>query len=574
MFSGIGRWLLVNAFGTVAIVLPAIIVNPSKAQTFTVLHTFAPFGGRAPANLVRDAAGNLYGVDVDYVLKLDPAGNLTGLGPSSLALNPELVVDAAGNIYGTTPQGGLVNCFVTGPGLPITDVGCGTVFKLDPSGQKTVLYKFAGGNTGPDGAFPQWGLVRDTAGNLYGVTEGGGNNNCSFPGLAMGCGVVFKLDTTGHETILNNNGRGTGWVFDTAGDLYGIFGSSVYKLDKAGAFTILYTFAGRTDGGNPQGDLAIDSSGNLYGTTFIGGLSSCVTGGAAVGCGVVFKVDPSGKETVLYSFTGGSSDGANPKGGVVFDAADNIYGTTSKGGTANVGTVFKLDAIGTETILHDFTGRTDGGSPNPGVVLDPAGNLYGSAASGGDLSCGSGGCGVIFKIAPATPDFSISASALSPNAIRPGGSSTSTLSIAAVAGFSALVTLSCSVQPSPVQAPKCSISPGSVTPDTSATLTVTTTAPIRASKLVTGLFYALWLPLIGCVAVHMSGPKRKRRGAVLLLGCVLLAGLTFQTACGGGSTITDGGSPVTPAGTYTVTITGTDTSRSLQHSTTTTVTVQ
>jgi uncharacterized repeat protein (TIGR03803 family) len=558
-----------------ALVLLLIAVTSAQAQTFSVLHTFT--GGRPPKQLVRDAAGNLYGVNVDYVLKLDTAGNLSALGPSNLALNPELVIDPAGNLYGATPQGGLVHCFLTGPGLPIEDVGCGTVFKLDPSGHKTVLYNFSGGNTGPDGAFPNFGLVRDAAGNLYGSTSGGGSNSCFLTGLAMGCGVIFKLDTNGNETMLHNYGRATGLVLDTAGNLYGIDGASVFKLDKAGAFSHLYTFTGGTDGWDPRGDLAIDGAGNLYGTTYTGGLSSCITGGSAIGCGVVFKVDPAGKETVVYTFTGGSADGANPQGGVVLDAAGNLYGTTWQGGAASAGTVFKLDATGKETVLHDFTGGADGGSPNPGLVLDTAGNLYGSAASGGDLSCGAGGCGVIFKIAPTKPDFSLSAAAFSPSTIRAGGSSTSNLSIRAMAGFSGSVTLSCSVQPAPTRAPQCSISPGSVAPGTPATLTVTTTAPTRAfhSSAGSGFFYALWLPLIGCVAIRGCSPKSKQKVPALLLGCVLITGLMLQIACGGGSTISDGGgSSATPAGTYTVTITGTDASGSLQHSTTTTVTVQ
>jgi uncharacterized repeat protein (TIGR03803 family) len=566
------------------VVLSLVGTNMAQAQTFSVLHNFNT-SWQPPGTLVRDTAGNLYGVYADTVFKLDTAGNITVLsvfspvsgfgGLRGSGVNPDLVVDAAGNLYGTTPQGGLVHCFIDSAGR-IIDVGCGMVFKLDPAGQKTVLYNFNGPNLGNDGAFPNSRLVRDSASNIYGTTSGGGANDCSRPGIAMGCGTIFKLDTSGNETVLNNIAA-TGLVMDTAGNLYGIRGESIYKLDKIGAFTVLYAFTGGTDGYDPRGALAIDGSGNLYGTTYTGGLSSCMTGGT-VGCGVVFKVDPGGKETVLYSFTGGSSDGANPKGGVVLDAAGNIYGTTSQGGAANVGTVFKLDTTGTETVLHNFTSGTDGGNPSPGLVLDPAGNLYGSGKSSGNLSCGSGGWDVIFKIAPATPDFSLSSSTFSPNTISPGKSSTSTLSITGVAGFSSSITLSCSVQPSPVQAPQCSISPSSVTPGTPATLTVTTTAPTRAFHSGTGseLFYALWLPLMGFVAVRACGGRPKRTLASILLGCVLVTGLIFETACGGGSTRrnTGGGSLGTPAGTYTVTIAGADSSGSLQHSTTTTITVQ
>src|SRR5262249_13429685 len=286
--------------------------------------------------------------------------------------------------------------------------------------------------------------------NLYGSTDHGGAYTCELPGplpgVALGCGTVFKLDTGGTETILHNSFASPS-VLDAAGNLYGVVpGQSVFKLDKSGTYTDLYSFTSGTDGGNPREGLAIDGSGNLYGTTYIGGLSSCMTQGGAIGCGVVFKLDPNGKETVLYTFTGGSSDGANPNGDLVLDSSGNLYGTTSHGGTADVGTLFKLDPDGVETLLHDFTNGAGGGSPKSGVILDAAGNLYGSASTGGDPSCVSNGCGVIFKIAPAKPDFSISASAFSPNRISPGGSASSTLSITSVAGFSGNVSLSCSVK--------------------------------------------------------------------------------------------------------------------------------
>ncbi|HZP64151.1 MAG TPA: choice-of-anchor tandem repeat GloVer-containing protein [Terriglobales bacterium] len=293
---------------------------------------------------------------------------------------------------------------------------------------------------------------------------------------------------------------------------------SVFKLDKSGTATDLYSFTSGADGGNPQDGLAIDASGNLYGTTSIGGLSSCMTGGAAIGCGVVFKLDPNGKETVLYTFTGGSNDGANPNGDLVLDSSGNLYGTTSHGGTADVGTVFKLAPNGVLTILHDFTNGTDGGAPRSGVVLDAAGNLYGSASSGGgDPTC-SGGCGVIFKIAPAEPDFSISASALSPKTIRQGGSSSSTLSVTAVAGFNGNVSLSCSVQPTPALAPKCSISPNSVAPGNSAMLTVTTTGPsatLRANSTA-GWFYALSIPLMGLMVKNSGFPPGEEHSPIRL----------------------------------------------------------
>jgi len=571
-----------------ALVLLLIALTSGQAQTYTVL-----FSGQAQGSLVRDAAGNLYGVSGTTVFKLDTAGivtqlhtfpSLQGWGTTrGSGVNPDLVLDPAGNLYGTTPQGGLQNCFIqTSSGF--VDVGCGTVFKLDATGGLTMLYSFKGGNTGPDGAFASSGLIRDAGGNLYGSTDHGGAYNCSIPGvIALGCGTVYKLDTSGIETILGSNGYnpGSGLALDVAGDVYGVRGESILKLDKSGTYTVLYAFTSGTDGGNPQGGLAIDAAGNLYGTTNIGGLSSCMTGGAAIGCGVVFKVDPNGKETVLYTFTGGSSDGANPNGGLVLDSSGNIYGTTSHGGTADFGTVFKLDPNGVETLLHDFTNGADGGSPKSGVILDAADNLYGSASTGGDPSCGSSGCGVIFKIAPAKPDFSISASAFSPNRISPGGSASSTLSITSVAGFNGNVSLSCSVTPSSALAPKCSISPNPAMPANSVTLTVTTTGPSATlrSNFSSGLFYVLWLPLMSLVVkARPFGTKEKtqRNGltAGMLLGSILVVGLVLQIACGGGASSTTRLSNATPTGMYTITVTGADGSGSLQHSTTTTLTVQ
>jgi uncharacterized repeat protein (TIGR03803 family) len=575
--------LLASAF-----VLLLIAVTSAQAQTYTVL-----FNGQAGGSLVRDAAGNLYGVSGTTVFKLSTSGvvtqlhmfpSLQGWGTTrGSGINPDLILDPAGNLYGTTPQGGLQNCFIqTSSGF--VAVGCGTVFKLDAAGGLTTLYSFKGGNTGPDGAFVSSGLTRSAAGNLYGSTDHGGTYNCSVPGvIALGCGTGFKLDTSGNETILGSNGYnpGSGLVLDAAGNIYGVRGESILKLDKSGTYTVLYAFTSGTDGGNPQGSLAIDASGSLYGTTNIGGLSSCMTGGAAIGCGVVFKLDLNGQETVLYTFTGGSNDGANPNGGLVLDSSGNIYGTTSHGGSADFGTVFKLDPNGVETQLHDFTNGADGGSPKSGVVLDAAGNLYGSASTGGDPSCGSSGCGVIFKIAPAKPDFSISASAFSPNRISPGGSASSTLSITSVAGFSGKVSLSCSVKPSSALSPKCSITPNSVMPGNAATLTLTTTGPSGTlrSKFGSGLFYALWLPLMGLVVrTRPFGTKEKTRrngvAAGMLLGGILAISLVPQIACGGGASSTSRLSNGTPTGSYTITVTGADSSGSLQHSATTTVTVQ
>jgi len=151
----------------------------------------------------------------------------------------------------------------------------------------------------------------------------------------------------------------------------------------AQTLTVLYNFGGAADGGDPYASLIRDSAGNLYSTGGYGGTFFA---------GVVYKVDPEGKETVLYNFTGGA-DGAYPESPVVLDQAGNLYGTTTQGGSANAGVVFKLDPGGNETVLHNFTGGADGIIPAGGLTLDSAGNLYGTTGQGGIFNDG-----VVYKI--------------------------------------------------------------------------------------------------------------------------------------------------------------------------------
>jgi uncharacterized repeat protein (TIGR03803 family) len=254
-----------------------------------------------------------------------------------------LVRDGAGNLYGTTVYGGAFG------------YGDGTVFEVSASGAETVLYDF--GQSSSDGVLPQGGLVRDAVGNLYGTTTDGG---------ASGDGTVFRLSPTGKETVLES--------FDIS------------------------------DGWSPQGNL-IDGTGGLIGATLQGG------GGSAClhGCGTVFMVDEAGQETVLYSFAGAPADGADPTGSLLRDGAGNLYGTTAYGGQdtacdfsngTGCGTVFKLTPSGQETVLHGFSGGAGGAGPAAGLVEDSKGNLYGAAGFGGDRTCASGGCGVVFELSP------------------------------------------------------------------------------------------------------------------------------------------------------------------------------
>jgi len=275
--------------------------------------------------------------------------------------------------------------------------GLGTVFKVDTSGKETVLYSFTG--TGGDGAGPYAGLVLDTQDNLYGTTQYGGAN---------AWGTVFKVDTTGKETVLysftgtGGDGAGptAGLVRDAQGNLYGTTGGggangwgTVFKVDTTGKETVLYSFTGTGgDGAYPYAGLVRDAQGNLYGTT---------PGGGAYEYGTVFKVDTTGTETVLYSFTGTGGDGTRPYAGLVRDAQGNLYGTTAHSGNSNYyGTVFEVDTTGNETVLYSFTGTGgDGAYPVAGLVMDAQGNLYGTTQFGGDLACGApAGCGTAFKL--------------------------------------------------------------------------------------------------------------------------------------------------------------------------------
>jgi len=307
-----------------------------------------------------------------------------------------LIPDNAGNLYGTTSQGGTANA--------------GTVFELTPDGEdgwaETVLYSF---QTSSDGNFPYGAVVFDGAGNLYGTTMYGGST---------GYGTVYELTPA----------AGGGWTE-----------------------TVIHNFGDTGDGQYPQGALAIDAAGNLYGTTFAGGAHmKCDSSGDS--CGTVFEISPSGSgwtESVLYSF-GAHGDGHFPISAVTLDSSGNLYGTTMAGGRNKLGTVWQLSPSSRgwqETILHHFSNKGDGASPESDITLDDKGNLYGTTQStvfqlaqrdetwelhtlhtfrghsdglipsrrvvvgafgnvygstegGGSADCGGSGCGVIFRLSP------------------------------------------------------------------------------------------------------------------------------------------------------------------------------
>jgi uncharacterized repeat protein (TIGR03803 family) len=327
--------------------------------------------------------------------------------------NGGVVLDSAGNVYGTTPNAGLA----------------GVIYRLDGAGQETTLYTFPGA---AGGTHPEGGIIMDPAGNIYGTAGGGPANG----------GVLYKLDQAGKETVLHNftgdggalaldsagnlyggtwEGNGTifklspageyttlyefpggadgavavSLVLDPSGNIYGVGGGGVYdagvvfKLDASGAYAILHTFTGGSDGSLPNPGLILDSDGNLYGTTSEGGLGS----------GVIYKVPAGGQETVLFAFEGGSG-GGTPLWGVSRDSAGNLYGTAANGGyPSGNGVVFEFSAAGDYSVLYRFTGGADGSEPEGGVVVDAAGNLYGTASFGGS-GFGLSGNGVVFALAP------------------------------------------------------------------------------------------------------------------------------------------------------------------------------
>jgi uncharacterized repeat protein (TIGR03803 family) len=313
-----------------------------------------------------------------------------------------LVADSSGSLYGTTGAGGSsTNCNLGS--------GCGTVFMLtSPSWTETILYSFQGGSVG-DGSGPQSGLVFDSKGALYGATASGGK---------YGFGTVFKLTPpaqpggTWTESILysfNGGSAGSnpasGLIFDGTtlcgttpyggASGFGVIFKLTPKAKLPWTEAVLYNFTGLADGGRPYGGLVLDAK-SLYGTTLDGGPSSE---------GAIFKLTPGAKasepwtETVLHGFTGGS-DGGKPYAGLLLGKAGVLYGSTGLGGSGGYGTVFQLTpppkggVTWTETVLYNFTGGADGSYARYGVIADAAGNLYGTTG------VGASNAGVVFELTP------------------------------------------------------------------------------------------------------------------------------------------------------------------------------
>jgi uncharacterized repeat protein (TIGR03803 family) len=327
-----------------------------SAGTKSILYSFTgnQNDGASPyTGLIMDSVGNFFGITGDggsqgsgTVFKLIPDGSggysdlildsLTPPSPAPLQLpTGRLLRDSTGALYGVMPYGGTTNN--------------GAVFKLTPaingSYTESILYSFTGGS---DGAYPFAGLVQDSAGNLYGATTAGASG-----------GTIFKLSP-------NHSGG-----YD---------------------FSVLHTFTQATEGDYIYGTLLLDAAGNLYGVTMVGGPNN--------GAGTVFKLAPDQSLSVLHTFAADPSDGGNPWGALVMDSSGNLFGTTTAGGAHGKGTVFKLTSDGhggyNESVLYSFaSGDTDGEAPYAGVVVDHQGNLFGITTMGGI-----GGHGVVFKLRP------------------------------------------------------------------------------------------------------------------------------------------------------------------------------
>ncbi len=346
----------------------------------SLLHTFTGYpgdGANPSEGVFRDSVGRLYGLTPSFFLGLyqlqtrptfcaavlcpwnETLYNISGGGSIGDLPTSIPVVDAQGNVYATSTTGGTgTNC----------NGGCGFVFKVNAEGQFTI-YNFQGGS---DGATPLGPLLLAGDGSLYGTTLSGGDN----PACPNGCGTVYKIDADGN-------------------------------------YSLVYAFTGGNDGFSPYSGVIADGQGTLYGATVVGGLhSSFCIGGT---CGVIFKLIPNQNgwtESVLYSFQG-NADGGNPYGGLLRDSQGNLYGTTNTGGFCQYGpycgTVYKLDSAGNKTTLWNFSGGTDGYVPEYGsLVMDQQGSLYGTTIWGGDLSAtnpactgfNGPGCGVVFKLTP------------------------------------------------------------------------------------------------------------------------------------------------------------------------------
>lgn len=381
---------------------------PAQAATTTVIYSFGgdEDGEYADTDLVRDASGNLYGTTVQggahgsgTVWQLHPNGDgtwthsvlysFTG-GADGGEPYKGVTLDAAGNLYGTAVTGGGGVC----------EGGCGVAYKLTNNGgswSQRVIHTFQGTD---DGQGPGARLTVDGNGYVYGMAPTGGQ---------YGAGTIYEMKPISerrwkfrvlHAFTGGDDGAGgsAGALVFHGSDLYGAatagghYGEgTIYRLSPGAYggwhFKVLYQFLGEPDAGFPYGGLSFDGLGNIYGTTYYAGANDA---------GTVYELSPPKRhgdwtERLLYSFSGGA-DGSGSIANVVFDTAGNIYGTTSEGGAAGMGVIFKL-APGahhtwSESVAHNFAGPPDGAFAYNGMVGDGAGNFFGSTVHGGSADEG------------------------------------------------------------------------------------------------------------------------------------------------------------------------------------------
>jgi|HubBroStandDraft_6_1064221.scaffolds.fasta_scaffold07097_6 uncharacterized repeat protein (TIGR03803 family) len=296
-----------------------------------------------------------------------------------------------------------------------------TIFVVSSAQAQTysVVYNFAGA---PDGATPNGRLMQDAAGNFYGVTRFGG---------AHKKGTIFKLDTSGTETVLYSfTGKAdgaspVGLYLDTDGTLYGTADSggdlscklsttgcgTVFKLSTGNVLTVLHTFSDGSDGAYPN-DTLVSINGVLYGTADDGAsTASCGS------CGLIFKVTKGGTFSVVYAFTGGT-DGYDPQD-LIRDAAGNLYGAAASGGSGGYGVVFEYDTAGNLVILYSFDGGTGGGNPEGRIIRDVNGNIHGTTYIGGSTKCTTLGCGVLYRLDTAVTETVLHTFTTNPDGVNP-----------------------------------------------------------------------------------------------------------------------------------------------------------
>ncbi len=413
------------------------------AATITAMLLAACGGSRFAPSTSTSAplAAKAHSSSSTYKLLYSFAGTPDGASPLAG------LIAVHGKLYGTTLNGSKNYCSAS-CGSNDCYLGCGTVFSVDSSGKERVVYNFKGNfSSAQDGSWPFAGLAQ-FKGTLYGTTSGGGT----------GDGTVYTVTTSGKERVLYRFASGTdaqdpeATLVVAKGTLYGtsVYGGgsgcggagcgTVFSVSAAGKESVLYSFAGGSDGARMYSGVTY-FHGKLYGATLEGG-SGC----GSTGCGTIFELSLSGKKRVLYRF-GGTSDGAFPNGltaagGVLYGTTEgggarssgtffsitksgklqtlysfqdipdgnlpganllylngNFYSTTVGGGTTGVGTVFEISKTGSESVLYSFAGGNDGNAPQAPVVAFKGG-FYSTTYKGGGTGCSSNGCGTIFSVTP------------------------------------------------------------------------------------------------------------------------------------------------------------------------------